>query len=103
MTAVDRELLTTAKEFINKKDLSSLQLYWMELQDTEFPCSVDWTGLFQKLYLHACNKGAIDITGWFQNVLFVQLDPIQQIALRQIFPYGRYLTALALKREANHS
>jgi len=98
-THVSRQITEEAKEIIRKKDLSELQIYWMDLQNTEFPCTVDWTTLFQTLYLYACNKGALDIAGWFQNVLFVQLDPIQQIALRQIFPYGRYLTALALKRQ----
>ena len=98
-TQVSRQITEEAKEIISKKDLSALQIYWMDLQNTEFPCTVDWITLFQKLYLYACNKGATDITTWFEKVLFEQLDPIQQIALRQVFPYGRYLTALALKRQ----
>jgi len=97
-TIVSRQITEEIKEIINKKDLSLLQIYWMDLQNTEFPCIIDWTTLFQKLYLHACNKGCVDITIWFEKVLFEQLDPIQKIGLRQLFAYGRYLTALALKR-----
>jgi hypothetical protein len=82
-TIVSRQITEEIKEIINKKDLSLLQIYWMDLQNTEFPCIIDWTTLFQKLYLHACNKGCVDITIWFEKVLFEQLDPIQKIGLRQ--------------------
>ena len=95
-TAVDRELLLTIKEHIVDGNLKGLQEYWKELQETEFPCKVDWTTLFQKVYLHACLKGKREIAEWFQT-LFSQMDPIQQIGLRQVFPYGRYLLAKAVK------
>jgi hypothetical protein len=97
-TAVDKDLLLTIKEFTAKGNLEELQEYWKELQETEFPCKVDWTTLFQKVYLHACLKGKREIAEWLQT-LFQQLDPIQQIGLRQVFPYGRYLLAKAVKTE----
>ena len=90
-TAVSRQIIEIVKDFINKKDINSLQNYWVELENTEFPCSIDWTTLFQKVYLHACLKGSTVIAIWLEKVIFQQLDPIQQIALRQVFPYGRYL------------
>ena len=95
-TGVDRELLLTIKEFTAKGNLEGLKEYWKELQETEFPCKVDWTTLFQKVYLHACLKGKREIAEWFQT-LFSQIDPIQQIGLRQVFSYGRYLLAKAVK------
>ena len=90
-TIVSRQITEEIKEIINKKDFKELQNYWMELQNTEFPCVIDWTTLFQKVYLHACLKGSTDIATWLEKEIFQQLDPIQQIALRQVFPYGRYL------------
>ena len=97
-TAVSRQIIEVVKDFINKKDFKELQNYWIELQNTEFPCKVDWTTLFQKVYLHACLKGSTDIATWLEKVIFQQLDPIQQIALRQVFPYGRYLLTKASKK-----
>ena len=67
-------------------DLSTLR----DLLEQKEP-EEDWAYLFRVLYVHACLKGNKHIADWFQNVAFPMLDPIQQIALRQIFSYGRYL------------
>jgi hypothetical protein len=49
-----------------------------------------WEYIYQKLYLHACLKRKREIVDWL-NGLFTMFDPIQQIALRQMFSYGKYL------------
>jgi hypothetical protein len=66
----------------------------VELQDTlaeamsEKDYYVDWPVVFQKLYLHACLKGWVEIAEWMEHHFFKQLDPLHQIALRQTFAYG---------------
>jgi hypothetical protein len=74
-----------------------LENYYRDLLDCEFDRPPDWPYIFQKVYLHACLKGRHEAAAWMQNVLFKTLDPIQQIALRQIFPYGRVLLARSLQ------
>ena len=58
---------------------------------TLFEYNYDWPTLFHKIYLHACLKKKHEIAYWLQTEIYTIMDPIQQIALRQIFPYGRYL------------
>ena len=58
---------------------------------TLFEYNYDWPTLFQKIYLHACLKKKQTIASWLQNDIYILLDPIQKIALRQVFPYGKHL------------
>lgn len=103
------------KQYIQEDDLESIQQYVRELhegsvRDPESPRPenedneeededeeenethgpIDWGYLYQKVYLHACLKKRARIAEWLQ-AQFTNLDEITQIALRQIFPYGRYL------------
>lgn len=105
-------LVLKGKQWINCNDLSSLITFWEDLQKTllnqikdnesnegnEYPESFDWPTVFQTLYLHACLKGKSEIATWFQTTVFSCLDPIQQIALRQSFAYGKHLLATAARR-----
>jgi hypothetical protein len=76
------------KEMINRNNLEGLQEYYTEYSHEEFA----WEYVYQKLYLHACLKKKVEIVVWMQG-LFSAFDPIQQIALRQMFSYGKYLMA----------
>jgi len=58
---------------------------------TLFEYNYDWPTLFQKVYLHACLKKKHDIALWLRNDIYTIMDPIQQIALRHVFPYGKHL------------
>ncbi len=80
--------LKDCKLLIEKDNLEGLQEYYMEYQDQSLP----WEYIYQKLYLHACLKKKRRIVTWLDS-LYSLLDPIQQIALRQMFSYGRYLLA----------
>ena len=88
---MEQTILHTSKHFIQTKNLIGIQQYWEELLDTEFPEYVDAPTLFQKIYLHACLKGASEIASWLKHTIYPRLDPIMQIALRQVFPYGDVL------------
>ena len=71
---------------IDKDNLEGLQEYFLENQDEDYA----WEYVYQKLYLHACLKKKTRIVEWL-GTLFSALDPIQQIAVRQMFSYGNYL------------
>ena len=80
----------TGKHLVERGDLSALQAAFQEIADAD---DIDWPVLFQKVYLHACLKGRREIAEWLEKTVFPTLDPIQQIALRQVFAYGRHLLA----------
>ena len=77
------------KKMIEADNLLGIQDYYHELQSGEYE-EVDWQVLFKDCYLHACLKKRAAIAAWFTSV-YEDFDPISKIALRQIFPYGRYL------------
>jgi trans-aconitate methyltransferase len=80
--------LNDCKQMIEKDNLEGLQEYYAEYSHENFP----WDYIYQKLYLHACLKKKQRIVDWLKS-LYSSFDPIQQIALRQMFSYGKYLLA----------
>ena len=80
--------LKFCKELIEKDNLEGIQEFYSEHSHETYP----WEYIYQKLYLHACLKKKTRIVEWMKG-LFPQFDPIQQIALRQMFSYGKYLLA----------
>ena len=76
------------KKLIEEENIDELQVCYEEYKHEPFA----WDYVFQKIYLHACLKKKKVIADWLQT-LFSNFDPIQQIALRQMFSYGRYLMA----------
>lgn len=88
---MNQDILRTCKRFIDANDMDVLHTYYRELMTREFPEEPDWAWIFQKTYLHACLRGNAEVAQWLHEALYPMLDPIQQIALRQVFPYGRYL------------
>ena len=81
-----RDFIQAAKRWIEQGDLLVLQESLKDLDS-----DVDWPTLFHRLYLHACLKKQVAIAEWMEKTVFPTLCPVQQIALRQIFPYGRHL------------
>jgi hypothetical protein len=79
------------KHYIDSGSLESCQEYLTELTDT-YESGIPWEYVFQKVYLHACLKKQKPIVDWLM-LIFNQLDPIQQIGIRQVFAYGRTLLA----------
>lgn len=90
---IEEQLITEIKPFINKGNLEGLKEQWYEYKfQTEFDREVAWDYVFQKIYLHAALKRQKHICDWL-NTIYNELDPIQQVALRQMFPYARHLLA----------
>jgi hypothetical protein len=80
--------IKNCKLLIEENNLDCLQDYYLENKDEPFA----WEYAYQKIYLHACLKKKPMIVEWMKG-LFETFDPIQQIALRQMFYYGKYLLA----------
>jgi len=88
-------LLAGLKRLVEAQNIEAFQTYVSDIFEMQLE-GVDYGFLFQKTYLHACLKGAEDIAVWLQTECFPALDPLQQIALRQMFAYGGVL----LRRQA---
>lgn len=82
------DFIRYCKVLIEENNLDYLQDYYLQNRDEAFA----WEYVYQKLYLHACLKKKYEIVEWMKG-LFRSFDPIQQIALRQMFSYGKYLLA----------
>jgi len=89
---MDREILETAKDYIEHDQFEDLQNYFIEIlsqpmEDYRLP----WEYLFQQIYLHACLKQNKRIAEWFEKDVYTYFDDLTKIALRQSFAYGHYL------------
>ncbi len=82
------DFIKDCKVLIEKDNLEGLQEMYNEMSGENYA----WEYIYQKLYLHACLKKKRRIVEWM-NSLFQLMDPIQQIGLRQMFSYGKYLLA----------
>ncbi len=83
--------LTDLKQMVERENLVGLHEYFAMVLTGELDSAADWDYLFQKVYLHACLKKKNVIAEWLEKEVFPQLPPIQAMAIRQVFPYGRYL------------
>ena len=88
---LEDHIVATIKPLINKGDLDALKSLWVEYRDhTEFPRDIAWDYVFQKVYLHAALKKQKPICEWLDEV-FLEFDPILQIAMRHMFAYANTL------------
>jgi hypothetical protein len=87
---IENQLIDEVKPFIETGNLPGIIVLWEEWIETDFGRTIAWEYVFQKIYLHAALKKQKDICCWM-DTLFIQFDPIQQIALRQMFSYAKYL------------
>jgi len=89
--SIEEQLISEIKPLIARNNLEGLKELWSEYwSETEFDRVVAWDYIFQKIYLHAALKKQTSICQWLDTI-FTEFDPIQQIALRQMFPYARHL------------
>jgi hypothetical protein len=95
---MDEEIIYECKKHVEDENLVYLKEYLENLlqDDREY----DWPVIFQKVYLHACLKGKHEIAEWLEHTVFPIMEPIQKIALRQIFSYGNHLLRQADKLKA---
>lgn len=95
---MDDQIIAECKQFIEKGDADAFRTRIQEMLETEYLREPDWPYIFHRIYLHACLKGRSEMATWLQTAIYPLMDPIQQIALRQIFPYGRTLLQKAAQK-----
>lgn len=93
---MEQTIIQRCKQYLNENRVEECQSFIQTIMQEE--TGLDWPVCFHRVYLHACLKGRETIATWLQTVVFPVMDPIQQIALRQIFPYGRVLLSQAKQR-----
>lgn len=87
---MNEAFIKACKTYVNAGDLSGLQTYYAEIQQNNYGYNPNWEYIYHRIYLHACLKKQQHIVDWLTS-LFTTFDPVSQLGLRQIFPYGRYL------------
>lgn len=88
--SIEQSVVAEVKAYIAVGVLEGLKGVWEEYQETDFGQPLAWEWIFQQVYVHAALKKQRAICKWLDG-LFLELDPIQQMGLRQMFPYARYL------------
>ena len=79
-------IIRDMKDLVTLDNLEGLKVYVYENQSLDLP----WDVVYKDVYLHACLKKKPLIVNWLLEV-YESMDPITKIALKQLFPYGRYL------------
>jgi hypothetical protein len=88
---LEDEIICEIKPLINSGNLEGMQILWEDYQDgVEFERPIAWDYVFQKVYLHAALKKQAAICQWLDS-LYLTFNEMTQIAIRQMFPYARYL------------
>lgn len=89
--SIEEQVIAEIKLFINKGNLEGLKEQWFEYRnETDFGREIAWDFIFQKIYIHSALKKQKHICLWLDTI-FTEFDPIQQIALRHMFAYAKYL------------
>jgi len=89
---MDKEIIDTCKDYIETDQIDELKDYianiqLINIQDYRLPIEY----MYQQIYLHACLKKKQVIAEWIESIFPLIFNHIQQIGLRQMFSYGRYL------------
>ena len=88
MNKLNQDILYTIKKIITSDNLDELQEYYNHLQTSDKKINYDY--IFQQSYIHSCLLHRTKIIEWLTEV-FNKFDLITQIALKNVFTYGRYL------------
>ena len=83
------DVVCAFKGYINKKDTAGFSQFLLEVQDDYEGV---WDYIFKKVYIHACLKKYKPIVDLLMT-FYEDMSEIERIAIRQVFPYGRYLLA----------
>jgi hypothetical protein len=98
----DEDVINQCKTLLDENALQDFVIFCISVLQTTPKKPFDLPTIFHRVYLHACLRGRKEAADWMKGTLYPRMDPIQQIALRQIFPYGNHLLSKALKRAAGN-
>jgi hypothetical protein len=85
-----KEFVRELKGMVERNNVEGLQ---EQLDAYRNVPDIPWDSLFKDIYLHACLKKKPDVVKWLE-ALYEGMPPLQKIALRQLFAYGRYLSKI---------
>ena len=85
---MEKQMVSEFKHIINTGDLYEFQELAQHYLESEE--QIAWDYVFQKVYLHAALKKREDVTK-YMDTLYPHLGSIEQIHIRQMFSYARYL------------
>ena len=89
--SIEDELIQEIKPLIDDGNLTALEIAWEDYREnTDFGRELAWDYIFQKVYLHAALKKQHAICEWLDSI-FLEFNPMLQIAMRHMFAYARYL------------
>jgi hypothetical protein len=84
-------IIADMKGIVGKGNLEGLKEYYaIVLSELDESSYIAWDVVYKDVYLHACLKKQQPIVDWLLEV-YETFDDITKIALRQLFPYGKYL------------
>jgi len=89
---MDKQIIDVCKDYIETEQIDELQEYVINLkkiQITDYRLPIEY--MYQQIYLHACLKKKHVIAEWIESIFPLIFDNIQQIGLRQMFLYGKFL------------
>ncbi len=88
---IEDQVISFIKSNIDKGNLEGIQQFWEECNDSiDFERELSWDYIFNKVYIHASLKKQHHILSWLDE-RYKEFNPIQQIAMRQMFAYSKYL------------
>lgn len=90
---MESHLISLAKGNVTKtySDLHALQTLFREAHEDLGTQNIDWSYIFQKVYLHACLHGHRDTAKWLRDTFEATADPISKLAYRQTYAYANVL------------
>jgi len=87
MSQASVDFVKECKIYIDRGYFQALEAFVMENLGAE---NLAWEYILQKVYIHACLRKLPEVAEKIIGYLPL-LDPIQQIAIRQTVPYGKWL------------
>ena len=84
-----KEFIKSGKDSIRYNSIKELN-HMLEEINKPNEYEINRAFLYKDLFLYACKYGTKDILIWFIE-LYYEFNVIEQIALRQIFFYGKYV------------
>ena len=87
---MQKDIINEGKLYITSEDLTAVKSYYSKLINTSFDIDLNYQFIYKELFLHSCYVGNKDIIKWLTNLYFT-FDDVTKIALRQLFPYAKYI------------
>jgi len=90
---MESQIIHHAKQYLTKQysDLHGLQTLFLETQEELKEKPIDWSYIFQNVYLHACLHGHRETAKWLREIFEEKADPISKLAYRQTYAYANVL------------